>query len=89
MQILTILCGLAALALPVSSQVQDTMRPYLLKTCLKPDQASKSRFEHLWLASYHTGAGRSDVVFFPEKDESKQTPVMGVGRSGLNSWLMC
>lgn len=35
---------------------------YQLKTCLKPNQPGKERFDNLWLFSYHTGAGLGDAT---------------------------
>jgi len=42
---------------------QNTSREYHLRTCLKPHQPGKERFENLWLQAYHTGAGENDATF--------------------------
>ncbi|KAF2723839.1 hypothetical protein K431DRAFT_282532 [Polychaeton citri CBS 116435] len=43
----------------------NTSRSYLLHTSLKPHQPKKSRFNDLYLYSYHTGAGLGDAVLTP------------------------
>ncbi|EME78756.1 uncharacterized protein MYCFIDRAFT_89396 [Pseudocercospora fijiensis CIRAD86] len=59
MKLFTSLLALAGLA----TAALNTTREYQLKTCLKSGQSGKSRYDNLWLSSYHTGAGLNDVVF--------------------------
>lgn len=65
MQLINTLLSIATflgvtLALPTAL---NTSAEYNLKTCLKPGQTGKERYESLWLESYHTGAGLSDATF--------------------------
>lgn len=63
LQTLTLL-SLAATGLAQISGA-NTTRSFLIKTCLQPNQTSSSnvsRFEDLYLTSYHTGAGLNDAV---------------------------
>lgn len=48
----------------------NTTRAYYLKTSLKANQPKKTRFNNLYLESYHTGAGLSDAVFSAENKYS-------------------
>ncbi|KAK0305728.1 hypothetical protein LTR91_009714 [Friedmanniomyces endolithicus] len=63
MQLLAALFALSALVAAALSQSVNTSQEYNLKTCLKPDQPGKQRFDNLYLYTYHTGAGENDVVF--------------------------
>ncbi|KAK4544399.1 hypothetical protein LTR36_004290 [Oleoguttula mirabilis] len=62
---------LVSIALLTSASAQftglNTSREYNIRTCLKPGQPGKARFDNLWLDDYHTGAGLSDAVFFPTR----------------------
>lgn len=79
MRTFTLLAALATAALaapttttstaPTPSTVANTTREYNLKTCLKPGQPDKSRFDNLWLYAYHTGAGLNDAVLDPNRTE--------------------
>ncbi|KAK5127302.1 hypothetical protein LTR08_004440 [Meristemomyces frigidus] len=48
----------------------NTSQEYNLRTCLKPNQPGKDRFENLWLSTYHIGAGQSDAVFLPNRNNN-------------------
>ncbi|KAK5133724.1 hypothetical protein LTR08_007478 [Meristemomyces frigidus] len=50
----------------------NTSQEYNLRTCLKPNQPGKERFENLWLSTFHIGAAQSDAVFLP--DRTNTTP---------------
>ncbi|TKA76132.1 hypothetical protein B0A55_03244 [Friedmanniomyces simplex] len=63
MQFPTTLLALSALIATAVSQSVNTSQEYNLKTCLKPNQPDKRRFENLYLYAYHTGAGENDAVF--------------------------
>ena len=45
----------------------NTTQEYQLRTRVKPSQGNKTRFENLWVDSYHTGAGMSDVTLQSER----------------------
>ena len=55
-------------ASPSSSTVANTTQEYNLRTCLKPGQDDKSRFDNLWLVAYHTGAGLNDATFNADRE---------------------
>jgi len=70
MQLFTALLSLATLCTITFAQpttARNTSTEYNLRTCLKPKQPGKERFENLWLQAYHTGAGENDAVFVPER----------------------
>ncbi|CZT18153.1 uncharacterized protein RCC_03993 [Ramularia collo-cygni] len=55
----------------LSSAALNTTRMYYLKTQLKPDSDhGKAEYGDLWLSSYHTGAGTSDVTFLHDHNAS-------------------
>ena len=53
----------------------NTSREYNLRTSLKPTNDNKSRFDNLWLSSYHIGPYQSDAVF--TSDRTSETVVVG------------
>jgi len=62
MQLITALLSVTVLS-TAAFAAQNTSTEYHLKTCLKPNQPGKERFENLWLQGYHTGAGENDATF--------------------------
>ncbi|KAK0983102.1 hypothetical protein LTR91_011334 [Friedmanniomyces endolithicus] len=63
MQLLPALFAFSALVAAAVCQSVNTSQEYNLKTCLKPNQPGKQRFDNLYLYAYHTGAGENDAVF--------------------------
>lgn len=64
MDLLAILLAFTTLLATAFAQTAvNTSQEYNLRTCLKPGQPHKARFDNLWMYAYHTGAGMNDVTF--------------------------
>ncbi|KAI5209967.1 hypothetical protein E4T39_00509 [Aureobasidium subglaciale] len=63
---LSTVLSVAALAATALASL-NTSREYQLQSQLKPGQASKKRFDSLWLVASHTGAGLNDAVLYTNK----------------------
>lgn len=61
-------CTLLSLITSVLSAGHNNSREFLLRTQLKPGQPRKTRFDGLYLETYHTGAGFNDAVFSWQKN---------------------
>ncbi|KAK5121537.1 hypothetical protein LTR85_005370 [Meristemomyces frigidus] len=64
----------------------NTSQEFNIRTCLKPNQPGKERFDNLWLVGHHSGAGQSDAVFEPTRtnvtDAGYLTPANQTTASG-------
>ncbi|QIW98938.1 hypothetical protein AMS68_004456 [Peltaster fructicola] len=56
-------------ATPTPSIYANNSREFYIRTELKVKDPAKARFDDLWLYSYHTGAGLSDVTFAKNKTQ--------------------
>lgn len=62
MKLSTLIIAICAYILAVEAAVKNSSIEYYLQTKVKPGQSGKSRFDGLWVESYHTGAGLNDAV---------------------------
>ena len=63
--------------------IKNTTQTFRLKTCLKSGQPDKTRFNHLYLETYHTGAGFNDAVLVPDQTSGIEGFLNGTeGKSG-------
>ena len=52
------------------ADVKNTTREFQLKTTIKPGHPGKERYNNLWLAAYHTGAGLDDALMINNRSSA-------------------
>ena len=82
MQLINILITLTTLIAASNAALANKTQEFHLKTALKPGQKGKSRFNNLYIESYHTGAGLSDAVMVPANSATNRAKAFLNGTNG-------